>query len=140
MRHSYQRLKGKDAITPPKTEKSVRKISIPEFLRDEIRDYISDVSHTEYSERIFADITKDDVRYALSEAAELADLPRIRVHDLRHSHVSLLIEMGYSAVAIGERMGHESTEITFRYAHLFPDSQSRMADALEEYRGDADAM
>lgn len=140
VRHSYQRLKGKDTITPPKTEKSVRKISIPEFLRDEIRDYIDNVSRAEYDERIFANITKDDIRYALDEGTELAGLPRIRVHDLRHSHVSLLIEMGYSAVAIGERMGHESTEITFRYAHLFPDSQSRMADALEGYRGDTDAM
>jgi len=43
---------------------------------------------------------------------------RIRIHDLRHSHVSLLIDMGFSAVAIGNRVGHESTEITYRYAHM----------------------
>ena len=43
---------------------------------------------------------------------------RIRIHDLRHSHVSLLIDMGYSAVAIGNRVGHEGTEITYRYAHM----------------------
>ena len=55
---------------------------------------------------------------------------RIRIHDLRHSHVSLLIEMGFSAVAIAERVGHESIDITYRYAHLFPTKQTEMANRL----------
>ncbi|WP_456297722.1 tyrosine-type recombinase/integrase [Hugonella massiliensis] len=58
----------------------------------------------------------------------------IRVHDLRHSHVSLLIDMGFSAVAISDRMGHESADITFRYAHLFPSAQIDMADQLDKAR------
>ena len=36
---SYQRLKGKDVITPPKTPKSNRRVNIPQFLADDIRDY-----------------------------------------------------------------------------------------------------
>lgn len=56
------------------------------------------------------------------------------IHDLRHSHVSLLINMGYSAVAIGERVGHESVEITYRYAHLFPTIQTEMAENLNQER------
>ena len=59
---------------------------------------------------------------------------RIRVHGLRHSHVFLLIEMGYSALAITERMGHESTDITMNYAHLFPNKQNDMARALNRKR------
>ena len=39
---------------------------------------------------------------------------------LRHSHVSLLIELGFSATAIADRVGHESIDITYRYAHFFP--------------------
>lgn len=58
-------------------------------------------------------------------------LEPIRVHDLRHSHVSLLIDMGFSAVAIADRMGHETADMTFRYAHLFPSRQSDMAAALD---------
>lgn len=131
VRHSYQRLKGQDKVTLPKTEKSIRKIAIPEFLRDEIRDYIDNVSHTSYNERIFSDITSDDIRNALDAGIEQTGRPRIRIHDLRHSHVSLLIDMGYSAVAIGERTGHESTEITFRYAHLLPNEQENMANDLQ---------
>ena len=56
---------------------------------------------------------------------------RIRIHDIRHSHVSLLIEMGFSAVAIADRVGHESIDITYRYAHLFPSKQREIADKLK---------
>ena len=48
-----------------------------------------------------------------------------------HSHISLLIDMGFSAVAIADRVGHESIEITYRYAHLFPSKQTEMADKLD---------
>ena len=57
---------------------------------------------------------------------------RIRIHDLRHSHISLLIRLGFSAVAIGNRVGHESQTITFHYAHMFPTEQIEMADKLNE--------
>lgn len=59
---------------------------------------------------------------------------RIRIHDLRHSHVSLLIDIGFSAVAIADRVGHESIDITYRYAHLFPSKQTEMADKLDQER------
>ena len=59
---------------------------------------------------------------------------RIRVHDIRHSHVSLLIDRGFSAVAIADRVGHESIDITYRYAHLFPSKQAEMASKLDDER------
>ena len=61
-------------------------------------------------------------------------LKRIRIHDIRHSHVSLLIDMGFSPLAIAERVGHESIDITYRYAHLFPTVQKEMADKLDMER------
>ena len=64
-------------------------------------------------------------------------MKRIRIHDLRHSHVSLLINSGFSALAIAERLGHETTDITFRYAHLFPNVQKDMAATLNDMKGDA---
>ena len=56
------------------------------------------------------------------------------IHDLRHSHVSLLIEMGFSALAIADRVGHESVDITYKYAHLFPSKQQEMAQKLDMER------
>lgn len=64
--------------------------------------------------------------------AKTAGVKRIRIHDLRHSHISLLIDMGFSAVAIADRVGHESIEITYRYAHLFPSKQKEMASKLDD--------
>ena len=55
-----------------------------------------------------------------------------RLDFLRHSHVSLLISMGFSAVSIGNRVGHESVDITYRYAHMFPTEQTQMAKLLDE--------
>ena len=56
------------------------------------------------------------------------------MHDLRHSHASLLIELRFSATAIADRVGHESIDITYRYAHLFPSKQNEMADTLSQMR------
>lgn len=62
---------------------------------------------------------------------------RIRMHDLRHSHVSLLIDMGFSPVDIAERVGHESIKITYRYAHMFPSKDKDIANKLNTSRGGA---
>ena len=70
----------------------------------------------------------------MTRGADEAGVKRIRIHDLRHSHISLLIEMGYSAVAIADRVGHESINITYNYAHLFPSTQTDMADKLNNFR------
>ena len=55
---------------------------------------------------------------------------------MRHSAISLLIEMGFSALAIADRVGHESIDITYQYAHLFPTKQIEMAQKLNVERGE----
>ncbi|MBR2056654.1 MAG: tyrosine-type recombinase/integrase, partial [Clostridia bacterium] len=55
---------------------------------------------------------------------------RIRIHGIRHSHISLLIDMGFSAVAIADRVGHESIDITYRYAHVFQSTQMEVVSKL----------
>ena len=70
----------------------------------------------------------------LQKYAEESRVNRIRVHDLRHSHVSLLIHMGFSAVAIGKRVGHKSERITYYYAHLFLGVQEEISERLDEER------
>ena len=120
---SYQRLGGKDIITDPKTAKSNRMITMPEFLSEELESYIGMLYGLNENDRIFQ-ISKSYLHHEMDRGVKLSGVKRIRIHDLRHSHVSLLINMGYSAVAIGERVGHESVEITYRYAHLFPTMKS----------------
>ena len=128
---SYQRMHGEDVITSPKTKKSNRIIKMPDFLCEEMKDYFSQLYGLKKKDRIFI-ITKSYLHHEMDRGAEKAGVKRIRIHDLRHSHVSLLIDMGFSVVAIGERVGHESERITLDYAHLFPSKQDEMARKLNE--------
>ena len=80
-------------------------------------------------------ISPDYVTDAFRRLVKKNKMRHIRFHDLRHSHVSLLINMGFTAVAIAKRVGHESIDITYRYAHMFPSEQAEMADKLNIERG-----
>ena len=133
---TYQVVYGKGIITQPKTPKSVRTIILPEFFCDEMRDYFSLIPPDRKDERIFIGATKSSLGRHLKAGADKVGVKKIRVHDLRHSHVSLLINLGYSAVAIADRMGHESIHITYKYAHLFPDTQQEMVDKLNQLASD----
>jgi hypothetical protein len=92
----YQRLKGRDVITDPKTPKSVRVVQMPSFLTDEIRDYLKSLYGVKPDDRIF-DMSKSYLHHEMDRGAKAAGVKRIRIHDLRHSHISLLIDMGFSA-------------------------------------------
>lgn len=127
---SYQRLKGKDVITTPKTKKSNRVIKMPKFLCGEMEDYLKMFYSAGADERIFS-VSKHYLHHEMDRGAKAAGVKRIRIHDLRHSHISLLIDMGFTALAIADRVGHESIDITYRYAHLFPTRQTEMADKLD---------
>ncbi len=127
---TYQVVHGSHLITKPKTPKSVRKVSMPDFLCEEFKDFFSSIPEELKEERIFYGLSKSMIARHLRKNANIAGVKVIRVHDLRHSHVSLLINMGYSAVAIANRVGHESIHITYKYAHLFPDTQKEMVDRL----------
>ena len=127
---SYQRLNKQDVITTPKTPKSNRVIQMPQFLCDEIQDYLKQLYGVELDSRMFP-INKSYLHREMDCGCKQNGVKRIRIHDLRHSHISLLIDMGFTALAFAERVGHESIDITYRYAHLFPTRQVEMADKLD---------
>ena len=128
---SYQKIKGRDVITKPKTKKSIREVYMPKQVAREMEDFISSIHGLQPDERLFP-ISKSYLHHEMDRGVKACGVKRIRIHDLRHSHVSLLINMGFSALAIGNRVGHESEKITYRYAHLFPSVQDDMAEALDE--------
>lgn len=133
---SYQRLGKKDVITPPKTPKSKRVITIPEFLAADIKDYIDSLYELRENDRLFP-ITKYYLEHEMQREIKESGVKRIRVHDLRHSHASMLIELGFSPLEIANRLGHEKVETTLNtYAHLYPNKQTKLAERLDsEYRG-----
>ena len=104
---------------------------MPDFLCRELEEYIGKLYGILPTDRIFH-LTKSYLHHEMTRGAEKAGVKRIRIHDLRHSHISHLIDLGFSAVAIADRVGHESIDITYRYSHLFPSKQVAMADTLDK--------
>ena len=129
---SYQRLRGRDIITAPKTPKSNRVIYLPAFLVSAIDAYRTAQNEPAPEDRLIP-VSKSFLEKEMIRGVTCSGVPKIRIHDLRHSHVSLLIELGFSAKEIAERVGHENVETTLNtYSHLYPNKQAHIADQLED--------
>lgn len=123
-------------IQTPKTTKSNRIITLPTFLISEIQDYINTRFYIpQPNERLFFWLYKTTLATENRNAAKLAGLPHIRLHDFRHSHASLLIELDFSPLAIAERLGHESVKTTLEtYSHLYPNKGETIAEKLDKIK------
>lgn len=131
---NFAKVKGQELFLVPKTPKSKRNVSIPEFLYDDIHEYVSRLYGIQPNDRIFY-FTKSALEKEIKRVAEKTGLPKIRVHDLRHSHASMLIEMGFDILEISERLGHESVKTTLdTYSHLYPDKDTKLAGELNKLR------
>ena len=127
---TFYRYHGQDVTTTPKTKNSVRQIPIPDFLRDHIRDYMKRIYGLKESDRIIP-LANTYVHRQIDRVCEQAGVKRIRVHDIRHSHVSLLIDMGFPAMLIAERIGDTVEMVNNIYGHLYPNRHEEVADRLQ---------
>ena len=128
---TYQRIEGKDVFTSPKTRKSKRKIPIPDFLCQELSDYIQSRYMLDADERLFP-VTKSYLSHEMIRGCKNTDVKKIRIHDIRHSHASLLINQGCDALMLADRLGHEKVSTTLNtYSHLFPHKQQELVHSLE---------
>ena len=128
---TYQRIGGKDVFTSPKTRKSKRKIPIPDFLCQELSDYIQSRYMLDADERLFP-VTKSYLSHEMIKGCKNTGVKKIRIHDIRHSHASLLINQGCDALMLADRLGHEKVSTTLNtYSHLFPHKQQELVHSLE---------
>lgn len=130
---TYHRRHGEDIIGPPKTKNSVRLLSAPDFLVKEFRDYTSSLYGLERNDRVFY-FTKSALSKELERAAKAAGIPKIRVHDLRHSHAALMIELGYDIPMLAERLGDTIRVVSDTYAHLYPNRQAKVGSELSKHK------
>lgn len=127
---NLQIVDGKELMLEPKTKKSKREVILPQDLADEIENFINRQYKLGDEDRVFF-YNKKSYGNNLSKICKENNLKRIRLHDLRHSHASLLIELGFSPHLIAERLGHESVTITLEiYSHLYPNKQMEVAQSL----------
>ena len=128
---TYQRIEGKDVFTSPKTRKSKRKIPLPDFLCQELSDYIQSRYMLDTDERLFP-VTKSYLSHEMIRGCKNTGVKKIRIHDIRHSHASLLINQGCDALMLADRLGHEKVSTTLNtYSHLFPHKQQELVHSLE---------
>ena len=128
---TFSHLHGQSYISPPKTNKSIRKIGIPHFLLQILQDYIQRLPASDM--RIFFNITQAKARYAMKKACEKVGVKCIRIHDFRHSAISFLVSKEVPMLEVSHRAGHSSADITYQiYAHLYPERDKRIADLEDE--------
>lgn len=78
-------------------------------------------------------ITKTILNRKLKSIVSKYNLKKIRIHDFRHSHVALLIELNVPILLISERLGHDNPETTLRiYGHLYPNKHEEIAILLND--------
>lgn len=128
---SFQRINGQDVITEPKTAKSKRIITLPDFLVAELEEYTSKLYGIMGDDRLFA-VTKSYLEKEMLRGCRLSGVKKIRIHDLRHSHASLLISrLGAQPNLVAERLRHEKIQTTLSiYSHLYPNQSRDLADHL----------
>jgi len=129
---SYRRKRSEDIMGRTKTEAGYRVIRMPQKLVDELTEYISHIYGPRRDDRLFH-VTKSYVEHEMERGIKNSGAKKIRVHDLRHSHASVLINNGEDALMIQQRLGHEKVATTLQvYSHLFPNRDESLADKLDE--------
>lgn len=136
-----QKLKGADRETPPKNKSSIRSIQIPEPLKNVLAE------HYRRYEQIqgFTDdwricgglscIRDSTLEKKNKFYAQTAGVKKIRIHDYRHSHASLLANNGINIQEIARRLGHSKIEITWNtYSHLYPKEEERAITILNKIK------
>lgn len=129
---SYQRIEREDIITLPKTQKSIRVISLPQKVADLIQAYIGMFYKPTLNVRLFPN-TKYTFESDMKIYSKLAGVKKIRLHDLRHSHASYLFNHGVDVITIAKRLGHENIETTLEiYAHTYQTADDKLLKILNK--------
>jgi integrase len=132
-----------------KNQASVRSIHIPNKLIDELRTYRKQLLQEKlllgqsYHDNDLVICTRDgkpmiprNFRKEFYKVVEKVDLPKIRFHDLRHTHATILIQQNVNVKLISERLGHSDIETTLNtYSHVLPDMQKSVSDKLDKIIG-----
>ena len=128
---SFQRINRMDIITSPKTPKSKRIIDCPKFVIDLIQNFTEMLYKPTPKTRLFTGFTKHKFEKDINFYAQKANLKKIRVHDLRHSHATFLLSKGVNIVSVSRRLGHEKVSTTLDiYSHILKEDNDLIKDIL----------
>ena len=119
-----------DMMLTPKTESGKRIVTLPKSVYDELAQYIKDTDCAP-DQRVFY-FRQPGIWHEFRRCTAVAQLPPIRIHDIRHSHVSMLVDMGFNIKQIADRMGHRNASTTMKtYSHLYAGRDIELAKRLD---------
>lgn len=137
---------SKPLVGPPKTPSSQRSITFPESIgyllkrhknaQDRLkRDFGFPINSTDYvfprNDHLDMPIHSSTLSYHFKDVCLSANVPRIRFHDLRHTHATLLLQQGVNLKVIQDRLGHSKINVTLDiYSHVLPDMQRQASDEI----------
>ena len=140
------KLNGTYIIRQPKTKKSRREVALTPSLAILLREYKT----RKQVERLFLDkplteadfvfahphgtpLNPDTVTHAFGKLIRKAGLPHLRLHDLRHSHATLMFKEGIHPKIVQERLGHSNIATTLNiYSHVLPGLQEAAAERFDK--------
>lgn len=130
---------GNYIINTPKTKGSIRKIKMHSYLiktLKNLKEYYKNMINFDDDWFVFGGIkplSPTTIARRKDYYCKEASVKKIRIHDFRHSHVSLLISKGVPITAISKRLGHSNIEMTFNtYAHLIPEDEIKTINVLDD--------
>ena len=124
-----------EVLNTPKTKASIRKVMLPLTTYNRLLIHISDnnISNDEFIFYKKNPLPETSIQRKLDHYCKISGVTRLKVHEFRHSHVSLLIASGESIVTISARLGHANIEETLNtYSHLMPGQDKELTDNLNE--------
>jgi integrase len=138
--HAVQYQVGKGVvITTPKTDKSRRSVRLPAQAASDLREYASQLNRDQGLLFTTSSAKPINPRFLIKkfkEAIEVAGLPEIRFHDLRHTHSTLLLQAGVNPRLVQDRLGHSSITLTMdTYSHVLPGMQDEVVEKLDKVFG-----
>ena len=133
-------------IKEPKTPHSRREVSLPPSLALLLRQYREDQG--KLAETLGKPFTEDDfvfchpdgrplnpnhITRTFAKTLKKAGIPHVRLHDLRHTHATLMLKAGIHPKIVSERLGHASISITLdTYSHVVPGLQKAAAERFDK--------
>lgn len=136
VRHALQRVDGKLQLVETKTARSRRTIPLPELALEALRQLRTAQDGSIVGTHLFTTPSGGPLYgtaawRAFMDAAELAGLPRIRFHSLRHTAASLLLAQGTHPRVVMEMLGHSTIALTMNtYSHVIPALEREAADRM----------
>ncbi|MEG0564364.1 site-specific integrase, partial [Anaerorhabdus sp.] len=130
---------GEDTLHVPKTQGSRRKIKIDEQTYQTLEILLKRPGKWLFGD--YEPIGISTIQRAFTDAIKTSKVKKIRIHDLRHSHATILINNGVNIVAVSKRLGHSDINMTLKvYTHLLEKTEDNLMEVIESLRNGANLV